>query len=442
MKVEPDSWVWTLETADDSVKFSSREEMIKAVKKFKQQHPNTPHRTGRYRNDEQARFGHCQFKASLSKMDAKVQQKLFAPVIDLTVDDDDEDDIKVELPESVHGINSDGEVSNETPAESVEGLTLEEIDPKQVDNADGVFYGVFTKEGPSYFHGKCEAEKFFADSIGRNPNLKAVITWSCDKNAARKQYEALFGNDQKPASKSLPVVAAKPAKLEHPTPLTPDKDQGDRKIPNIAKGSWGGRFPVSSSPIMKNPYKRNISSIMPDKKTSKIPCDVPVTFDGELFQINPLVLQFIQRRVELDITVFYPGDIDVWDIELGAANAMVSIDLKEVDPYSIGAEEKSFWLFKPQIFSGMSFIKDDGNRLPPCFENMMATCQRKVPFGSSEPLVHSGKSVPFKHELLVTWLPTHPIFTIKQLVDMFLEEWATYIMLPSYQHLFYRVAKI
>ena len=162
-----------------------------------------------------------------------------------------------------------------------------------------------------------------------------------------------------------------------------------------------------------------------------------VSYDGNRFIIDPLVVAICMNKIDMHVTVLHPGENHNWSDESEFDKYMVAIDLC-YKSYN-GNEKKTFWLFKPIYFQALTLDKQCDASLDPDFANMRRTFQRAVPFGENIPLAHTSKDKSFNHELLVTWVNKQPNLSIEVQVKDFLDSFAFFIMQPKLQKTFQRV---
>ena len=237
----------------------------------------------------------------------------------------------------------------------------------------------------------------------------------------------------------VPVCHHKTTLKSKSTALIPHKKQKQSKFVTFNESHLSKKMTSVFNKEMKTPFE-----VINDtyKKLGLFQVHMPpVTFDGKMFSIDPVLVSQARKRVELEVSVFYPGDcMDSVDT-VGADFIMISVDLKMIDWFSINNKPNPFWLFKPSIFASMNSNKKVFGMQPEPYQKMMMTHERKQPFGDSWPLLLHGNAISVKKELLVTWLKKSDNISMDDQITEFLNDWAHQIMLPSYQKTFLEVAE-
>ena len=324
-----------------------------------------------------------------------------------------------------------------TQEEPAKNTSLAKIDPQQLDNAFGLFYVLITKKDTTFYHSTPLLQAAFEELKSKNPYQPAWMR--CCKDMGEVEELKLDFN------KKFGVVA-----YVEPSPTKEPSQSNQQHILDMIMESKDVQFfqKIQESLDCKIPAAKKAktlisaasTSIMPDKQHMvKTDDSLPpmVSYAGNRFIIDPLVVSICMNKIDMHVTVLHPGEIHNWTEESEFDKYMVAIDLC-YKSYK-GNEKKTFWLFKPIYFQALTLDKQCDASLDPDFANMRRTFQRAVPFGENIPLVHTSKDKSFNHELLVTWVRKQPNISIEVQVKDFLDSFAFFIMQPKLQRTFQRV---
>ena len=403
IKKEPKSFVFTLETEDNIYYFTSQDALKEELKSFFIGHPNVPHRTGRYKDNAEANRGYRIFKSCLKKMSEEDKMRLYGSVI--YIDDSEEDDHEDSNGEE--DIDDQSVHSNEEE----DGLDLNEIQADQLDNHLGFFYAVFSKDGAKYYHSTMPAQAEYQKMLKEDRNSKAMLRMFNSKVAAQNEFEQYVNSNQN-------KITIEHAEKE-PTVVTPTKNSPVYEI-NMDQDLTNGN---TTNSIINNP---NILSS-----------------NGEIFDVKPLSVRLCQNKVQMEVSVFYPGELNGWDENDDHENMLLCFDLMNKKQGLQTKSDNPFWLFKPSLFGAVPIAEE--NESPKFFESYAQALQfakREKPFGDNKPLIHMNKNQPWRHNMLAFKIKKHSTESKEVQVQEFINDFKKVLMTSSCQHRMHEVAEM
>ena len=433
IKEEPETIVWSFETMDNIYYYSELENAFKHKEEFKQDHPNAACRIMQYKDNTEANKAHEKWVSQAAKLSKTVLGKLYGQVIDL-VDEDcssplssDAEDEKVDNKKPV----------KKTQEEPAKNTSLAKIDPQQLDNASGYFYVLITKKDTTFYHSSPLLQAAYEEVRSKNPYQPAWMR--CCKDMGEVEQEKLSFNKKYGMVAYVEPSPTKEPSLNNQQHIL-DMIMESKDVQFFQKIQESLECKIPAAKKAKTLFSAASTSIMPDKphmvKTDDS-LQPMVSYAGNRFIVDPLVVAICMNKVDLHVTVLHPGEIHNWAEDSEYNKYMVAIDLC-YKSYN-GNEKKTFWLFKPTYFQALTLDRQCDASLDPDLVNMRRTFQRAKPFGESIPLMHTKKDKSFNHELLVTWVNKQPKHSIEVQVKEFLDDFAFFIMQPKLQRTFQRV---
>ena len=419
---------------DDIRYYSDPSNAFKNLEDFKKDHPNAACRIMQYKDNSEANEGYQKWIAEAAKLSKNVLNKLHGQVIDLVDDDDCSSTLSTDVED---GKEDDKKPSKKMPEEPAKNSSLAMIDPQQLDNAGGFFYVLITKKDTTFYHSSALLQAAFEDVKSKNPYQHAWMKCCKDKYEVEQEklsFHKKFGT----VAYIEPSPTKEPPQNNQQQILDMIMESKDVQFFQKIQDSLDCKIPAAKK--AKTLFSAANSHKMPEKQhmvKSEDSLQPMVSYDGNRFIVDPLVVSICLNKIDMHVTVLHPGEIHNWTEESEYDKYMVVIDLCFKSHY--GVKMNSFWLFKPTYFQALTFDKQcDANRNPDLV-NMRRTFQRASPFGESTPLVHAKKDKSFNHELLVTWVHKQPNKSVEVQVKEFLDDFASLIMQPKLQKTFQRV---
>lgn len=390
IKEEPKSFVFTLETEDNIFYFTSQQALREELKTFIQDHHNVPRRTGKYKDNDEANKGYKIFKSCLKKMSEEDKLRLYGDVIILDDSDDDVNDSDKEDETENLSVGSDHDA----------GLDLGDIKIEELDNHLGFFYAIFTKNGAKYFHATMAAQEEYQKLLKEDRNSSVMLRMFNNKESAQSEFKAFLNTNQNKTTKD-----------EKTNVITPTKN-----VP--------------------------VYEIDSNRSTNHINTGI-VSSNGETFEIKPLSVKLCQNKVQVEVSVFYPGELNDWDGKNDHENMLLCFDLmnKKQSPQTQPANP--FWLFKPTLFGAMPFAEEhESPRFFEAYAQALQFAKREKPFGENTPLIHLNKNQPWRHNMLAFKIKKDSAKSKQDQVKEFIDDFKKVLMTSSCQQRMHEVAEM